>query len=125
MIRNHTLSKFLIICLGIAGIFCLSGCFEPSTNKKLVEYMSDSKVVAVHYYVETLVDNEYVYESEELPAEKRDFEIGYKAGFELGRQRAIADVIKCVKEMRTYGGDSKKRADEVPDHPAGRPADMQ
>lgn len=62
---------------------------------------------------------------EELPAEKRDFEIGYKAGFELGRQRAIADVIKCVKEMRTYGGDSQKRADEVPDHPAGRPADMQ
>ena len=60
MTRNHTLSKILIICIGLVGIFCLSGCFETSTNKKLVEYMSDSKVVAVHYYVETLVDNEYV-----------------------------------------------------------------
>lgn len=62
---------------------------------------------------------------ENEPTEKRDFEIGFMAGFEQGYQRAIVDVIKKIKGMKWYGGDSKKRADEVPGDSAGRPADMQ
>ena len=53
----------------------------------------------------------------EAPAEKRDYEKGYMAGFEGGYQRAIVDVLKKLKGMKWYGGDGQKHADEMPgDH---------
>ncbi|MCR5566186.1 MAG: hypothetical protein K6F61_04990 [Clostridiales bacterium] len=45
-----------------------------------------------------------------------DWETAYNAGFEYGYQTAVKDVIKRLKEMKTYGGDNKKeRAAEVPE----------
>lgn len=84
---------FLIVCIGLVGVFGLSGCFETSTDKKLIEYASDSKVVAVRYYVRTLVDNEYTYESEELPAERLDEFMDVVDSFELNKYFAHSDYF--------------------------------
>ena len=93
MTRNHTFSKLLIVFFVLALPLCLSGCFESSTDKKLIEYMSDSEVVSVRYYVKTLEDNEYIYESEELPAERLDEFMNVVDSFELNKYFAHNDYF--------------------------------
>lgn len=55
-----------------------------------------------------------------------DWEKSYMAGYQYGYQMAIKDVIKKLRGMKWYGGDKpEKRADGVPEHYAGRAADLQ
>ena len=52
----------------------------------------------------------------ELSDEQASYEQAYNAGFEYGYQRAVKDVIKRLREMKTYGGGYKKvRAGEMPE----------
>ena len=51
---------------------------------------------------------------------QEDWETAYMTGFEYGYQRAVVDMIKKLRGMKTYGGTYKaKRTAEVPEG-AGR-----
>jgi hypothetical protein len=59
-----------------------------------------------------------------LAEEQDDFETGFMAGFEHGRQMTLKDIIKMLGRMKWHGGGYKEeRAAGVPEHHAGRAAD--
>jgi hypothetical protein len=82
--------------------------------------------------VEALLDMMEESETAEEPKKAEDlldlqsYGQGYMDGCEFGYNQVLKDVIKKLGRMQWYGGNKpEKRADGVPEHHAGRAADLQ
>ena len=82
--------------------------------------------------VEALLDMMEEPETAEEPKKAEDFMDlqsygkGYMDGCEFGYKQALKDVTEKLGRMQWYGGNkSKISADGVPEHHAGRAADLQ